>query len=235
MKTLIFRVFCAVLLFTVSTQVSAQGFLKKISNAVEKVAATPVKESDTTDTAVADSTAKIKWDAIPVYTLQQVIVTDAAGQPLLNEDGTSQIRVFLIDQFGNRRSKEAVKAQQKKLWEAVGKIAGKVGGGALVGGLLTGDVEGAVAGAATGAIASADDIEMALAQKKSLKQQKKLLEVYEKNFTDEGVPVDAKADLSKIKDLNLSEENTITQTAEEIKKELESEDFNTTDDTAWEI
>ena len=76
---------------------------------------------------------------------------------------------------------------------------------------------------------------MAVAQKKSLKQQKKLLEAYEKNFTDEGIPVDAKADLSKIKDLDLDEKKTLSMNAEDIKKEVESENFNTTDDTAWEI
>ena len=100
---------------------------------------------------------------------------------------------------------------------------------------MNGDVEGAVAGAAAGAVASADDIKMAIAQKKSLNQQKKLLKAYEDNFTDEGVPVDAKADLSKIKNLDLTEENSLSMSSEELKKELESEAFNTTDDSAWDI
>ena len=94
---------------------------------------------------------------------------------------------------------------------------------------------GAVAGAAVGAVASADDIKMAVAQKKSLNQQKKLLKAYEENFTDEGVPVDAKADLSKIKNLDLAEDNSLSMSSEELKKELESEAFNTTDDSAWDI
>lgn len=230
----IFKLLFVVVLLATSSQISAQGFLKKLSKGVKD----PAKELNGTASksdAVADSTMKIKWDAIPVYTAQQINVMDVNGQPLLNEDGTPQVRVFLVDQFGNKRSKEAVKAQQKKLWEAVGKIAGKVGLGAIAGGALSGDVEGALVGAATGAVASAEDIKMAVAQKKSLKQQKKLLEAYEKNFTDEGIPVDAKADLSKIKDLDLDEKKTLSMNAEDIKKEVESENFNTTDDTAWEI
>lgn len=230
----IFKLLFVVALLATSCQISAQSFLKKLSKGV-KDTAKELSGTVTKSDAAADSTMKIKWDAIPVYTAQQINVTDANGQPLLNEDGTPQVRVFLVDQFGNKRSKEAVKAQQKKLWEAVGKIAGKVGLGAIAGGALSGDVEGALVGAATGAVASADDIKMAVAQKKSLKQQKKLLEAYEKNFTDEGIPVDAKADLSKIKDLDLDEKNTLSMNAEDIKKEVESENFNTTDDTAWEI
>lgn len=246
MKTAI-KLLALVAMFSVGTEVSAQGFLKKLEKAANKTLSATDKVLDGADKALdatdavlgettpADSTKKINWEAIPVYHTQKITETDANGQPLLNEDGTPKVRVFLVDQFGNKRSKEAVKAQQKKLWAAVGAIAGKVGIGAVAGGLLKGDVEGAVAGAAAGAVASADDIKMAVAQKKSLNQQKKLLKAYEENFTDEGVPVDAKADLSKIKNLDLAEDNSLSMSSEELKKELESEAFNTTDDSAWDI
>lgn len=190
----------------------------------------------TGDSLVPDSMKKIKWDSIPVYTAKKVMVTDESGKPVLNADGTEQYHVFLFDQFGNKRSKEAVAAQQKKLNKAVGMIVAKVGGGALLGGLLgKGDIKAIVTGAGTGVLLSIEDIEMAMAQKKSLKQQKKLLESYSTNFTDEGKPVDAKVDLSKLTDLDLNDENTMTMTAADIKKEIESKDFNTTDDSAWDF
>ncbi|NPD91814.1 hypothetical protein [Xylanibacter muris] len=257
-------VFC---LLGTATGVSAQGFFKKLTKTVENAskevdkatrkfdkalksidAATDtaaVKKPDaaalsaTGDSVVSDSLKKkIKWEDIPVYTAKKVMVVDGSGKPVLNEDGTEQYHVFLFDQFGNKRSKEAVAAQQKKLNKAIGLIIAKVGGGALLGGLIgKGDVKSIATGAGAGLLLSAEDIEMAYKQKKSLKQQKKLLESYSVNFTDEGKPVDAKVDLSKIDglDLNLDDGNAMTMTAADIKKEVESEAFNTTDDSAWDF
>ena len=189
----------------------------------------------------------IKWNDIPVYTAQKVMVTDEAGNPVLNEDGTQQYRVFLVDQFGNKRSKEAVKAQQAKLNKAIGNILLSTGVGAGVGAAAgrtigkelgsktAGTILGALAGAVVGITSSKSDIEMAKKQRESLKQQKALLEAYAKTFSDEGKPVDAKVDLSQVEGLDLKEDNTLTMAAADIKKELESSDFSTTDDSAFDF
>lgn len=189
----------------------------------------------------------IKWNDIPVYTAQKVLVTDEAGNPVLNEDGTQQYRVFLVDQFGNKRSKEAVKAQQAKLNKAIGNILLSTGVGAGVGAAAgrtigkelgsktAGTILGALAGAVVGITSSKSDIEMAKKQRESLKQQKALLEAYAKTFSDEGKPVDAKVDLSQVEGLDLKEDNTLTMAAADIKKELESSDFSTTDDSAFDF
>lgn len=189
----------------------------------------------------------IKWNDIPVYTAQKVLVTDEAGNPVLNEDGTQQYRVFLVDQFGNKRSKEAVKAQQAKLNKAIGNILLSTGVGAGVGAVAgrtigkelgsktAGTILGALAGAVVGITSSKSDIEMAKKQRESLKQQKALLEAYAKTFSDEGKPVDAKVDLSQVEGLDLKEDNTLTMAADDIKKELESSDFSTTDDSAFDF
>ena len=189
----------------------------------------------------------IKWNDIPVYTAQKVLVTDEAGNPVLNEDGTQQYRVFLVDQFGNKRSKEAVKAQQAKLNKAIGNILLSTGVGAGVGAVAgrtigkelgsktAGTILGALAGAVIGITSSKSDIEMAKKQRESLKQQKALLEAYAKTFSDEGKPVDAKVDLSQVEGLDLKEDNTLTMAAADIKKELESSDFSTTDDSAFDF
>ena len=189
----------------------------------------------------------IKWNDIPVYTAQKVLVTDEAGNPVLNEDGTQLYRVFLVDQFGNKRSKEAVKAQQAKLNKAIGNILLSTGVGAGVGAAAgrtigkelgsktAGTILGALAGAVVGITSSKSDIEMAKKQRESLKQQKALLEAYAKTFSDEGKPVDAKVDLSQVEGLDLKEDNTLTMAAADIKKELESSDFSTTDDSAFDF
>ena len=220
---------------------------------------TPISKSKAAEVGLTANRAKtgnadttkaakdIKWNDIPVYTAQKVLVTDEAGNPVLNEDGTQQYRVFLVDQFGNKRSKEAVKAQQAKLNKAIGNILLSTGVGAGVGAAAgrtigkelgsktAGTILGALAGAVIGITSSKSDIEMAKKQRESLKQQKALLEAYAKTFSDEGKPVDAKVDLSQVEGLDLKEDNTLTMAAADIKKELESSDFSTTDDSAFDF
>ena len=247
MKTNTFiKLLLAFTLLTFTNQVDAQGFLKKLSKAVDKGLSAVDKGLDGVDkglnaidkatSADTTKTKKIKWDAIPVYSFQKVYEKDSNGQPLLNEDGTQVFRVLTKDQNGNQRSVEAVKAQQKKIWEAVIAITAKVGIGAIAGGALKGDLKGAAIGAATGAVASADDIKMALAQKKSLSEQKKLIEEYENKFNEEGYPKDAKVDVAALdKDFGLTEENTLSMSTEEIKNIIKGDEYNTTNDDAGDL
>jgi len=216
-------------------QVSAQGFLKKLKNIV---AADSTKSEDADTAAVKP----LKWDKIPVYHAEKRVVTNADGTPMKNEDGTPMVRVLLVDQFNNVRSAEAVKEQQKKINKAVGNILLKVGGGAAVGvagGLLAGKgkAKGALIGGAVGAAAglalSAKDIKAAKEQKKSLKEQEALIAKYQENFTAEGTPVNATVDVDKIEGLDISD--GVSMTAESLKKELSSESFNSSDDSAWNI
>ncbi len=194
---------------------------------------------------------KFDWKTVPVFTTQVVLLTDDDGNPLLNEDGTQQKRVFLVDQFGNRRSKESVKAQHKAITKAVGRIIGKVGLGALIGGglgYLVAKNEGAsnkdalgyaAAGAAVGMVGgyaiSEEDRAIAKEHKKSLKEQKKLIEQYSKTFTDEGLPVDAKVDLTNVKGIDFTKGEAVSLSASEVMKEIESDAFNNTDTSAWDL
>ena len=58
-----------------------------------------IQASEENDTIVKP----LKWDKIPVYSAKKVVVTNSDGTPMLNEDGTPVTRVFLVDQFGNKR------------------------------------------------------------------------------------------------------------------------------------
>lgn len=199
-----------------------------------------IQASEENDTIVKP----LKWDKIPVYSAKKVVVTNSDGTPMLNEDGTPVTRVFLVDQFGNKRSWEAVHEQHKKLNNAIGRILMKVGGGAALGaltGLLVSNGKGkdaaigAAVGAAGGLALSAKDIKEAKAHKKSLKQQQKLLEAYQKTFTAEGTPIDASVDLSNVDGFDFTAGESVSESAEELKAELASADFNSSDDSAWTI
>ena len=251
--TTIVRVVTVAGMLFVSNQSADAQFFKKLGKAIEKTAktvestanaldevskaadATPSTASSLTDsgTAAASDSVSIAWDKIPVFSAKRVNMTDENGNPVLLEDGTQDYRVLLVDQFGNKRSAQSVKAQIDIINQRVLAILAKVGLGAGIGALQNG-LSGAAVGAGMGALASIDDISMAKKQKKSLKQQKILLAEYQKNFTEEGKPINAKVDPTKLEGLDLKEDNALSMTAADIKKELESEDFNSTDTSSWE-
>ena len=251
--TAIVKVITVASMLFVSNQSANAQFFKKLGKAIEKTAktvestanaldevskaadATPSTASSLTDsgTAAASDSVSIAWDKIPVFSAKRVNMTDENGNPVLLEDGTQDYRVLLVDQFGNKRSAQSVKAQIDIINQRVLAILAKVGLGAGIGALQNG-LSGAAVGAGMGALASIDDISMAKKQKKSLKQQKILLAEYQKNFTEEGKPINAKVDPTKLEGLDLKEDNALSMTAADIKKELESEDFNSTDTSSWE-
>ena len=251
--TTIVKVVTVASLLFVSNQSANAQFFKKLGKAIEKTAktvestanaldevsktadATPSTASSLTDggTAAASDSVSIAWDKIPVFSAKRVNMTDENGNPVLLEDGTQDYRVLLVDQFGNKRSAQSVKAQIDIINQRVLAILAKVGLGAGIGALQNG-LSGAAVGAGMGALASIDDISMAKKQKKSLKQQKILLAEYQKNFTEEGKPINAKVDPTKLEGLDLKEDNALSMPAADIKKELESEDFNSTDTSSWE-
>ena len=233
-----------------SVTINAQGFLKKLSKGVDKALDTTEKVAGTA-TTVADalptdtaSQKKIDWTKIPVFEAYTILEVDDNKQPVLNEDGTQRKRIILRDQFGNSRSPESVKAQHKAISKAVTTILKKVGVGAGAGALTsvvaTGKVDanaaiGAGVGAGVGLLASADDIKLIKKHKKSLKEQEKLIESYSKSFTDEGLPVDAKADLSNVNGLDFTKGESVSMSSAQIKTLLESEEFNNMDTSAWDI
>ena len=202
-----------------------------------------------TDTAqVANDSAKVDLNKVPVYHAEKIVKLDEAGNQMKNDDGTLQYRVFLVDQFGNIRSAEAVKKQQAKVRKLVATVVGKVGLGALAGvGLKLASnaiekkkqkaedlVVAGVAGAATGLAWGSSDIAKAKELKKSLKAQEKLVKEYQKSFTDEGEPRSAEVNMDNVAGIEIVD-NNVSKSAEEVKSILDSGDFSEPDDSAWEI
>lgn len=241
MKNLLLKslAICAMLLIGVN-HVSAQGLLNKLKKGLSTESTTNKNDSVENDTVVK----ALKWDKIPVYTAKKIVLTKSDGTPMLNDDGTPVTRVLLVDQYGNKRSYEAVNAQYEAIEKAVNRIILKVGGGAAVGALSglalsKGKGKGAAIGAAAGAVGglalSANDIKEAKAQKKSIKQQKQLIEAYQKCFTAEGTPIDASVDLSNVDGFDFTAGESVSETAEALKAELASETFNSSDESAWSL
>lgn len=242
MKTTLMKLMlAAMLLASPFFSAHAQGLLGKLGKSLTKSSASTETTAEA-DTTATDSSA-IDWDAIPIYHPQLITETDAEGNPVLNADGTPKTRVLFVDQFGRYRSQEAVEAQRKKLKKYVGNIVLKVGGGAAAGavsGLLAGGRNkgtkaaiGAGAGAVAGALLSLGDIKRAKEINKSLKEQDKMMEAYRKNFTNEGVPTDASANIESIEGLNIDKDAAVSKTADEIKQMVESEEFNTPEAGIW--
>lgn len=236
-KSVLCTIVLGFLLTLGSSNVQAQSFLKKL----KKTVSTESSENKN-DSLANDSVKPLKWDKVPIYTAKKITLTNEDGTPMLNEDGTPVTRVFLVDQFGNKRSSEAVQEQHKKIDKAITRILLKVGGGAALGALGglaagkgTGAAVGAAVGAAGGLLLSAKDIKEAKAQKKSLKEQEKLLAAYQKTFTAEGTPIDASVDLSNVDGIDFTAGESVSQTAESLKEELASEAYNSSDDSAWKI
>lgn len=220
----------------VPTEVSAQKFLNKIKAGAKSLTGGS-KESSETDTAQATRT--IDWSKAPVYKAKRVERLDAKGKVMLNADGTPILEVRLFDQFGNMASEETVKAQHAAIKKSGNTVLKNVGittalgvlDGLKNGTLLTSSIIGTVSGVAV----SAGDLKTIYEQKKSLKQQEKELAAYSKNFTSEGTPKNAQIDLTNVDGIDYTKEEPVKIKDSDYKKIINSEAFNSTDTSAWDI
>lgn len=234
MKTLFLKLaFMAIAILCFNTGVYAQGFLNKLKDAAKKVESVTGVATNSTDNkeASTDTTSvssKEFLENVPNYSVKKVIETDSLGNQLKNEDGTVKYSFLLIDKDGKVCEKNAAKKHLNNALKSGGAILAKVGVGAGVGamGALLGGgskkeaLIGAGVGAAAGLLASADDIKEVRKQVKLMKECKKVLEAYEKTFTDEGTPIDASVDLTNVDGINFAECEEITKSSEDIKKEF---------------
>ena len=220
MRSTIIKLTLSIVVLGCCNAASAQGFLKKLTSAVTTQSAT-----EQTDTSTVKD--RIKESDIPAYSCQKVYETDEQGNRLKNEDGTDKYRVFLVDKEGKKVSSEAVAAQNKQINQALLKIAAKVGISAGIGG-LSGGTKGALVGVATGLGLSVNDIILCVKLKKASNKQKKAIEAYRKSFDEEGNPIAAEIDKKMLKDLDLNEDNAVSESTAKIKEELSSPEYGQT-------
>lgn len=200
---------------------SAQGILKKLKDTVKSIGSDTEEVEEETP---SDTTAnKIKKDDIPLYHCELVYLKDQNGNDVLNADGTKAYRVYLVNQKGQKVTQEAAAAQQKQIRKSVLAIAAKTAAGGLAGGLSGKDVKSVFIGIAAGLGMSVEDIVTIVNLKKDVKKQQKVLEAYKKSFDEEGKPLQASVDPTKIKDLDITTKNAVSETAEKLKDELLTE------------
>ena len=207
-----------------TTSVSAQGFLKKLQKAADKVESVTKTVETVTGTAsgeeqASDSISPSDFLAIaPLYQVKKVVETDEAGTVIANEDGTPIYKYLLIDKDGKVCDRKTANKHLNSALKSGSFILLKVGGGAAGGALIgkkagggkKGAWIGAGVGAAAGLLASSGDIKKVKEQMKLMKACKKVLKEYENTFTEEGTPIDASIDLTNVNGINFAECEEIT-------------------------
>ena len=156
-----------------TTGVSAQGFLKKLQKAADKVESVTKTVETVTGTANGEEQAN---DSIspsdflataPLYQVKKVVETDEVGTVIANEDGTPIYKYLLIDKDGKVCDRKTAKKHLNSALKSGSSILLKVGGGAAGGALIgkkagggkKGAWIGAGVGAAAGLLASSGEID----------------------------------------------------------------------------
>lgn len=228
MKRMILKSVCALALVAFcATGASAQGFLKKLKKAAETVTSitgTGEQAADTTAASAADSISPKELVAtMPMYRVVEVVKTDENGDTLRNEDQTVQKYYLLLDQNDKVCDASTARKHLKSAMKSGAAILAKVGVGAAAGALAAKGSGGskkkawlsAGIGAVVGLAAASDDIKELKQQLKLRKECLRVIAQYQKDFTDEGLPVDAAADLSAYQDCE-----TMTLPAAQVQQEL---------------
>ncbi len=236
MKKIVKLAVAVLLLVVVSPEVSAQGFLKKFSKAVDKVNKTLGTDSSKTPADTAQ-VALSKMDSILLtpmkFEVKRVTVYNEAGDSL-NADGTVRYSYRVVDENNKVYDPGVVEQMVDDRTKAYTKILAKVGTGAIlgaVGGFLSGGskkdksknaIIGGVGGAAIGLLASKDNIATINSINKDIKQLKAVLEAYKQTFTDEGLPKDVAADLSNVNGIDFTQCAPISKPMAEVQAEMEA-------------
>lgn len=252
MKHVFKTVLFTVLLSLCGTNVSAQKFMKKMFKKKANTEASQDQNQEVKDEAKDDTTKVMKPEdflaSSPSYSVKKVFELDENGEQLKNSDGTDVYKYLVIDKEGKVTDLKTAKKHLYAARKAGLLILAKVGGGAAAGGAIgkgllgskKGALIGAGIGAAVGLAASGKDIKKIKAEMKLYKDYKKLLEAYQKTFSEEGMPLQADVDLSDVDGINFNDCETISKpsslVAQEIKEsQQEGENMTLDEDTDFDI
>lgn len=166
----------------------------------------------------------------PVFTVKKVIQLDEKGDTLRNDDGTVISYYLVLDKDNKVCDPNTAKKLIDSRTKAYGNIIAKtVGGGVLggIGGALLSKKKsakdillGAGAGVIAGLALSSKDIEKVKELNTTLKEYRKTIEVYQRTFTEEGIPVDASIDLTDVEGIDFTKSGELSKEASEVLAEL---------------
>ena len=228
MKNIILKSVCALALVAFCTaDASAQGLFKILEHATEMIqditGSNDGKEETPADTSSVDIEARDFIASIPIYSVVEVVETDANGNTILNEDQTVRKTYRLVDQNGTICDPNTARKHLKAAMKSGATILSKVGVGAATGALSAKDSGASKKetlihtsiGIGIGVLSATNDIKELKKQLKIRKQCLSVIAQYQKDFTEEGVPVDANADLSAYQDCE-----TMTLPAQRVADQL---------------
>lgn len=206
---------------------------------VKNITATDVNGTVTAvnEEAMTDSAKIMNFlldDKLTTLTVSKVVMTGENGDTLRYDDGSVKYFYLFVDKDGKFYNISIIDNMLKVRGEATKAMLKVVGGATLsgaLGGLASGGLKGALQGGAVGlgvgAVASIQYIKTIKSINKNLKSLRKMLEPYRETFTEEGLPKDPKADLSKVKGLgDLDKTEALSGDAAKIKEELDTENAN---------
>lgn len=168
--------------------------------------------------------AKAFLEEAPVFTVKKLTMLNAEGDTMRYEDGSIQYHYIVYDKTDQPCDPELAKQlTNQALKDAaiiLAKVAGGAAGGGIVGGKLAKDkkkgaIIGGVIGGTIGLVAASGDIKNVKEKTSLLKKYKAELKKYQGTFTEEGLPIDATADLSEYEDCE-----ELTANAQEVKEKL---------------
>lgn len=164
---------------------------------------------------------------VPAFEIRKLTLLNENGDTIRYEDGSIQYHYIMYDKEGNvchpEMAQKLTNASLKSGFIGAGKIAAGVIAGIIAAKLVTkffGKKKAvtyilAAVGGVAGLLWAQKDIKNIKEKTTLLKQYKAEINKYQTTFTDEGLPLEAKADLS---DYNDCEE--LTQNALDIKDKL---------------
>lgn len=236
MKNLLFKgIALAIIVLSGTTDMAAQGFLKKVNKGLDKVnsvlGSSDEKDGKTEASTPADTITMAGFEAdFPDFTVKPTIVINSDGDTLRHEDGSPFRRYLIYDQNDRICRQDTaevlIRLRKKAALAIAAKIAGGAAGGAAVGsgiGKLVNGKKGAkkgalwvgVAGTVVGTALASGDMKKIREKNKILKELDAALKEYKETFTDEGLPREASADLSKFDSVD-----PVTRTSDEINDRL---------------
>lgn len=168
-------------------------------------------------------------DRLTTLTVKKVVLTGENGDTLRYDDGSVKYYYLFVDKDGKYYNISIIDNMLKVRGQATKAILTTIGASTLTG-ALSGGGSGLIKGLGVGVIASLPHIKTIKKINKNLKSLRKILEPYRETFTEEGLPKDPKADLSKVKGLeDLDKSEALSGDAAKIKEELDTENANLTE------
>lgn len=222
-KNLLKSLILVLMLLACPTNAMSQSLFKKLKQAAGEVM-TNSKEQPTLETSSDTISTESLLKDVPSFIIKKVIETDEKGDTITNEDGTIKYHYLVIDKEGKvcaaNTARKIVNARLKSIGIVLAKTLAGAGVGATVGKNKKERLIGGIVGGLVGLAASSNNIEDIKKQNGLLKDYKKTLEVYQKTFTEEGLPIDANIDLANIDGIDFTQCEELTKSAAEVKEEL---------------